>query len=140
MPLEETNAKSKDLVDRRPLSPYPVLTRPAAILTLDHPDLVNWPLMHSNSKHLVRVLVGKVQSRGLELVPDLVCHDGKSTLFLKFEHDSGFMSLLVALGPRCEVDLGSNPSLAGVISAFKFCVIESSISPLDIRRKSTKKD
>jgi hypothetical protein len=69
-------------------------------------------------------------------IPDLVCHDGNSTLFLKFEHDSGFMCLLVALGPRCEVDLGSNPSRAGVISAFRFCVIESSIAPLDIRKKS----
>jgi hypothetical protein len=55
---------------------------------------------------------------------------------LKFEHDSGFICLLVALGPRCEVDLGSKPSLAGVISAFRFWVIESSIAALDIRRKS----
>jgi hypothetical protein len=73
-------------------------------------------------------------------VPDLVCHDGNSTLFLKFEHDSGFICLLVARGPRCDVDLGSKPSLAGVISAFKFCVIESSIAPLDIRKKSAELD
>lgn len=74
------------------------------------------------------------------IVPDLVCHDGNRTLSLKFEHDSGLICLLVARGPRCKVDLGSNPSLAGVISAFKFCVIESSIAPLDTRRKSTEID
>ena len=35
------------------------------------------------------------------------------------------------------VDLGSNPAFDGVRSAFKFCVIESSMVPRDIRRKST---
>ena len=75
--------------------------------------------------------------RGIQLIPDLVCQLGNSTLFLKFEHDSGFIRLLDALDPRCAVERGSKPSRAGVMSAFRFCVIESSIVPLDMRRKST---
>lgn len=40
---------------------------------------------------------------------------------------------------RTAVDDGSNPSWAGVINAFKFCVIESSMVDLEIRRKSERK-
>lgn len=35
-----------------------------------------------------------------------------------------------------EVEEGSKPAVEGVMSAFRFCVIESSIAALDIRRKS----
>ena len=35
-----------------------------------------------------------------------------------------------------EVDCGSNPSEAGVKSALRFCIIESSIAPRERRRKS----
>lgn len=37
---------------------------------------------------------------------------------------------------RTDVDDGSNPAWAGVIKAFRFCVIESSIVDLERRRKS----
>jgi hypothetical protein len=45
-----------DLVDHLPPALYPFLTRPAATLTLDRPNLVKWLLMHSNSKHLMQDL------------------------------------------------------------------------------------
>jgi hypothetical protein len=37
------------------------------------------------------------------------------------------------------VESGSKPRWAGVSSAFKFCVIESSIVPRDMRKKSVKR-
>ena len=45
------------------------------------------------------------------------------------------------LGAESERDVvedGSKPRWAGVRRAFRFCVIESSIVPRDIRRKSVK--
>lgn len=128
---------SMDLIDHLPPALYPFLTRPAATPTLDRPDLVKLLRKRSNSGYLIQDLAGNTYSFAKsKIVPDLVSHDGNSTLFLKFEHDSEFICLPIARGLRCEVDLGSNPSLAGVTSAFRFCVMESSIAPLDIRRKS----
>lgn len=39
-------------------------------------------------------------------------------------------------GARTDVEEGSKPAVAGVRRALRFCVIESSIEALDIRRKS----
>lgn len=37
---------------------------------------------------------------------------------------------------RTDVEEGSKPAAAGVCSALRFCVMESSIDALDMRRKS----
>jgi hypothetical protein len=44
-------------------------------------------------------------------------------------------------GPRgnlVEVEEGSKPAVEGVMSAFRFCVMLSSIAALDIRKKSAR--
>lgn len=65
------------------------------------------------------------------------CHDGKSTLSLKLAQDLGFICLLEdGRAVRWEVESGSNPAWPGVRRAFRFWVIESSMAPRDIRRKS----
>jgi len=50
-------------------------------------------------------------------------------------------AIVLDFGPRgnlVKVDEGSKPAVEGVMSAFRFCVMLSSIAPLDIRKKSLK--
>jgi hypothetical protein len=56
---------------------------------------------------------------------------------LKAWHEDGGICLgFGGRGARTEVDEGSKPAAAGVNSAFRFWVMESSIEALDMRRKS----
>lgn len=70
---------------------------------------------------------------------DLVCHDGNNTLSLKVWQAAELIRELESVC-RTDVDDGSNPFWAGVINAFKFCVIESSMVDLESRRKSEQKE
>ncbi len=56
---------------------------------------------------------------------------------MKFRQDDG--DTVLDFGPRgnrVEVEEGSKPAVEGVMSAFRFCVIVSSIAALLIRKKS----
>ncbi len=56
---------------------------------------------------------------------------------MKFWQEDGDRVLDFGLaGNRVEVEEGSKPVVEGVMSAFRFCVILSSIAALEIRRKS----
>jgi hypothetical protein len=68
---------------------------------------------------------------------DLVCHEGKRISFLNESHARGSTRRRsAAVTCRVAVEEGSNPADAGLIKAFKFCVIESSIVLLEMRKKS----
>lgn len=68
---------------------------------------------------------------------DLVCHDGNSTLSLNSWQDVGSITRPAFESVcRTAVEDGSKPSRAGVKSAFRFWVIESSIVDLERLRKS----
>ena len=56
---------------------------------------------------------------------------------MKALHEEGGICLgFGGRGARIDVDEGSKPVAAGVNRALRFCVIESSIEALDMRRKS----